>query len=385
MAITRDSTQDLDQIGKRVRILTGIESTEIDDTDLSELITMASEWFETQSGLTYTVNTEDAYDNAVVFYASYLGSIAQNGMGVENLKIGDIFIQYTDDEPYIKFLKMAQDALNSQIATSVKRTTYNADASKGSVDWKKNIDGSSNTLNVRQSPRNISRSGELERTGHRITGSCTFYMPSLSYIKALPEFSETTQFSELETYDKLLDIERIIHNPDDVAEGSRQTATFSFSSTTAGYEVDRVQFKIKTSGVLDYIQLNGNISGSSAYLRWDGNLSLSSSEFITIDVPVRNIEDGDTTLIYKDGTGSTFTASLNNSFDTDKLRGDSGNELSSLVVQLTSSSTVELKEIYLYKSAEWRVDTIKDFRDEYMEVGAVRVRGDRTSRRRAYG
>ena len=155
MAITRDSTQDLDQIGKRVRILTGIESTEIDDTDLSELITMASEWFETQSGLTYTVNTEDAYDNAVVFYASYLGSIAQNGMGVENLKIGDIFIQYTDDETYIKFLKMAQDALNSQIATSVKRTTYNADASKGSVDWKKNIDGSSSTLNVRQSPRNI--------------------------------------------------------------------------------------------------------------------------------------------------------------------------------------------------------------------------------------
>ena len=155
MAITRDSTQDLDQIGKRVRILTGIESTEIDDTDLSELITMASEWFETQSGLTYTVNTEDAYDNAVVFYASYLGSIAQNGMGVENLKIGDIFIQYTDDEPYIKFLKMAQDALNSQIATSVKRTTYNADASKGSVDCKKNIDGSSSTLNVRQSPRNI--------------------------------------------------------------------------------------------------------------------------------------------------------------------------------------------------------------------------------------
>ena len=155
MAITRDSTQDLDQIGKRVRILIGIESTEIDDTDLSELITMASEWFETQSGLTYTVNTEDAYDNAVVFYASYLGSIAQNGMGVENLKIGDIFIQYTDDEPYIKFLKMAQDALNSQIATSVKRTTYNADASKGNVDWKKNIDGSSSTLNVRQSPRNI--------------------------------------------------------------------------------------------------------------------------------------------------------------------------------------------------------------------------------------
>ena len=155
MAISRDSTVDLDQIGTRVRILTGIESTEIDDTNLSELISMAIEWFETQTGETYTVNTQDAFDNAIVFYSSYLGSIAQNGMGVENLKIGDIFIQYTDDEPYIKFLKMAQDALNSQIATSVKRTTYNADASKGSVDWKKNIDGSSSTLNVRQSPRNM--------------------------------------------------------------------------------------------------------------------------------------------------------------------------------------------------------------------------------------
>ena len=155
MAISRDSTVDLDQIGTRVRILTGIESTEIDDTNLSELISMAIEWFETQTGETFTVNTKDAFDNAVIFYTSYLGSIAQNGMGVENLKIGDIFIQYTDDEPYIKFLKLAQDALNSQIATSVKRTTYNADPSKGSVDWKKNIDGSSNTLNVRQSPRNI--------------------------------------------------------------------------------------------------------------------------------------------------------------------------------------------------------------------------------------
>ena len=155
MAITRDSTLDLTQVGNRVRILTGIASDEIHDDDLSELISMAIEWFESQSGQTYEVNTADAFDNSVIFYSCYLLSVAQNGMGVENLKIGDIFIQYTDDEPYSKYLKMAQDALNSQIATSVKRTTYNADATKGSVDWKKNIDGSSSTLNVRQRPRNI--------------------------------------------------------------------------------------------------------------------------------------------------------------------------------------------------------------------------------------
>ena len=155
MAITRDSTVDLNQIGSRIRILTGIESTEIDDSNLSEIVSMAIEWFEEQTGLTFSVDTENSYDNAVIFYSSYLASIEQNGMGVENLKIGDIFIQYTDDEPYTKFLKMAQEALNSKIATSVKRTTYNADSSKGDVDWKKNIDGSGSTLNVRQSPRNI--------------------------------------------------------------------------------------------------------------------------------------------------------------------------------------------------------------------------------------
>jgi len=231
----------------------------------------------------------------------------------------------------------------------------------------------------------ISRSGELERTGHRITGSCTFYMPSLSYIKSLDNFSETTQFDELETYDKLLDVERIIQNPDDVAETTQQTTTFTFSDATAGYEVDRVQFKIKTGGTLDYVQLSGNIGGSAATLKWDGSLALSSTEFVTVDLPVRNIAASDTTSVYKDGTASTFTAALTGSFDIDKLYGDSTNELSSLIVQLSSSSTVELKEIYLYKSAEWRVETIKDFRDEYMEVGAVRVRGDRTSRRRAYG
>ena len=46
MAITRDSTLDLTQVGNRVRILTGIASDEIHDDDLSELISMAIEWFE---------------------------------------------------------------------------------------------------------------------------------------------------------------------------------------------------------------------------------------------------------------------------------------------------------------------------------------------------
>ena len=231
----------------------------------------------------------------------------------------------------------------------------------------------------------ISRSGELERTGHRITGSCTFYMPSLSYIKSLDNFSETTQFDELETYDKLLDVERIIQNPSDVS-ATQQTTVFTFADETAGYEIDRIQFKIKTSGTLDYMTLVGNENSSTTSLKWDGTLALSSSAFTTIDVPVRDIAVGDTTTIYKDGTGTTFTAATNNTIlDVDKLYGSSTHELTRFVIELTASAAVEIKDIYLYKSAEWRVETIKDFRDEYMEVGAVRVRGDRTSRRRAYG
>ena len=231
----------------------------------------------------------------------------------------------------------------------------------------------------------VSRSGELERTGHRITGSCTFYMPSLSYIKSLDNFSETTQFDELETYDKLLDVERIIQNPSNVS-ATQQTTVFTFPDETAGYEADRIQFKIKTSGTLDYMTLVGNENSSTTSLKWDGTLALSSSAFTIIDIPIRDIAVGDTTTIYKDGTGTTFTAATNNTIlDVDKLYGSSTHELTRFVIELTASAAVEIKDIYLYKSAEWRVETIKDFRDEYMEVGAVRVRGDRTSRRRAYG
>ena len=239
-------------------------------------------------------------------------------------------------------------------------------------------------LNAIQSPI-MSRSGKLERTGHRISGECKFYLPSMDYIRALDNFSETTQFDEIETYDKLIDMERIIQNPSDVS-ATQQTTTISFADTSPGYEVDRIQFKIKTSGTLDFITLAGNEGGSARSLKWDGTLALSSSAFTIIDIPVRDIAVGDTTTIYKDGTGTTFTAATNDTIlDVDKLYGASTYDLTTLVVQLTGSASVELKDIYLYKEAEWRVEGIKDYRDELMEVKAVRVRGDRTSRRRAYG
>ena len=147
----------LDTLGTRVRLLTGIEAVEVDDTDLSVLMTMAIEWVEEQEGTTFSVNTNDLVDQAVCYYTSYLISIAQNGMGIENMKIGDIFLSYgsPEDDPYGKFLDMANDALLQKNSLSIKTSTYNADPSLGNVDWKKNIDGSNSTLNVRQKPRNV--------------------------------------------------------------------------------------------------------------------------------------------------------------------------------------------------------------------------------------
>ena len=246
-------------------------------------------------------------------------------------------------------------------------------------------------LKCLQSPV-ISRSGELERTGHRITGACTFYSPSLDYILALDNFSETTQFNELETYDKLIDMERIIQNPSDVTGTNDQTIDLSPGSTKpAGYEIDRIQFKIKiTTDTLSSITLNGEEGGLSKALVWTATDifrtqdSDFSETFITIDLPVRDIESGSTKKVQQGGEGRTFTASTV-TLDVDKLIGDDSNYLSSLVIATSGSNSVELKDIYLYKEAEWRIQSIKDYRDEYMELGAVRVRGDRGSRRRAYG
>ena len=117
--ITRDSVMTLNKVGDRVRLLTGIEATEVDNSDLSILMTMAIEWVEEQEGSTYTVNTHDLQDQAVTYYTSYLASIAQNGMGIENLKIGEVFISYGDDDPYGKYLDMARDALLQKNALSI--------------------------------------------------------------------------------------------------------------------------------------------------------------------------------------------------------------------------------------------------------------------------
>ena len=155
MAITSITT--LAGLRERIRFISGIKAEEIVDDDLDLVISIATEWFLEQTGIAYVVTTpmDAAYNNAVMYYSCYLGSIAQNGMGIEQLRIGDIFIQYVDEEPYQKYLELANEAIIAKQALSIKTSTYNANAATGDVDWKKNIDGSDSTLNVRQTPRGM--------------------------------------------------------------------------------------------------------------------------------------------------------------------------------------------------------------------------------------
>ena len=255
-------------------------------------------------------------------------------------------------------------------------------------------------LKVLQTPV-ISRSGVLERTGHRISGECDFYTPSLATIRQLDNFSETTQFDEFEAYDKFIDIERVVYKPNDISSTNDQTINISSASKVlekitleegvsgstynSGYEVDRIRFKIKTADELSSITLNGKEGGADKSLVWTVTDAFAPSDWVLIDLPIRDIGAAtDTEEVWVNGGNYTLTPSTR-TLDVDKLYGDSNNYLSSLVIATSSSSAIELKDINIYKSAEWSLETIKDYRDEYMQISAVRVRGDRTSRRRAHG
>ena len=239
-------------------------------------------------------------------------------------------------------------------------------------------------LKVLQTPV-ISRSGILERTGARISGECQFYTPSLSTIRQLDNFSETHQFDEFETYDKFIDIERAVYTPSDISSTGNQTINISTGSTyNPGYEVDRIQFKVKTADNITSITLNGTEGGAGKSVVWTATDTCTPTDWLLIDLPIRDIPASDTKEVYQNGTGLTFTASTV-TLDVDKLYGDNNNYLSSLIIATSSSNSIELKDINIYKSAEWSLESIKDYRDEYMLITAVRTRGDRTSRRRAHG
>jgi hypothetical protein len=98
------------------------------------------------------MDNDAAYDNAVAYYTCYLASIAQNGMGIERIQVGDLAVYY-EDEAYIHFKQLAEQQLVMKNALSIKTTTYNANPYTGEVNWDKNVKGNDGTKNMYPVPK----------------------------------------------------------------------------------------------------------------------------------------------------------------------------------------------------------------------------------------
>ena len=151
MAITSITT--LAGLRDRIRLLAGIEQEELDNDTLDILISISSEWFEEQIGVAYDVTSSAAaYDMAVCYYSCYLASIAQNGMGIERIQVGDLAVYYEDDA-YIHFKELADQQLVMKQSLSIKTTGYNADPYLGRVNWDENVTGVNATKDMYPAPR----------------------------------------------------------------------------------------------------------------------------------------------------------------------------------------------------------------------------------------
>ena len=139
----------------RVRLLAGIDSEELDDATLDILSNIAAEWFQENTALTYTLNGDNSYDNAVMYYACYLSCLAQNGVGVDRIAVGDLQV-YFDTDSYVHFKQLAEQMLLMKLGLSIKTTDYNASPNIGPVKWKRNVRGDEATLVMYPRPRGTS-------------------------------------------------------------------------------------------------------------------------------------------------------------------------------------------------------------------------------------
>ena len=128
------------QFRNRVRLLAGIDAEELDNDTLDILANMAAEWFQDNTGTTYTLDSDNAYDMAVVYYTCYLGCLAQNGVGIDRITVGDLQVYY-DTSDYEVYATLANQMLAMKLGLSIKRTSYNAAPFLGQVNWDKNVKG----------------------------------------------------------------------------------------------------------------------------------------------------------------------------------------------------------------------------------------------------
>ena len=128
------------QFRNRVRLLAGIEAQELDNDTLDILANMSGEWFQENTGTTYTLDANNTYVNAVIYYTCYLACLAANGVGIDRIAIGDLQVYY-DTSEYEVWSTLANQMLVMKLGLSIKRTSYNAAPYLGRVNWDENITG----------------------------------------------------------------------------------------------------------------------------------------------------------------------------------------------------------------------------------------------------
>jgi hypothetical protein len=86
-----------------------------------------------------------------MYYSCYLACIAQNGMGIERIQVGDLAVYYEGDA-FIHFKELAEQQLVMKNSLSIKTTDYNANPWTGNVNWKKNVTGVEATKDMYPTP-----------------------------------------------------------------------------------------------------------------------------------------------------------------------------------------------------------------------------------------
>ena len=244
----------------------------------------------------------------------------------------------------------------------------------------------------------VTKTDTFAKGGHLVTGSATLYIPSLETIKNNVLGIDSTgvhsarlsSFNELESKDKLFDMEKIIFSDDTPDTDSDTTEdTYTITANTAAFEMDRLQFKVIDDDGTNRITTIVITDSLKNFLTWtfDSSTNFDDNKYHIIDLPLSNVDASEKAYcIYVPSSGATgirtVTATIGSSFNIKDVDGET-TALSSIVIT-SNSAGMTTKDLHLYKAGEWRIQGIKEYRDEYMELGCTKIRGERGSRRRAY-
>jgi hypothetical protein len=242
----------------------------------------------------------------------------------------------------------------------------------------------------------ITKTDTFNKGGHLVTGSAILYVPSLETIKnnvlgidsTGAHNSRLSSFNELESKDKLYDMEKIIYSADSGTDASL-TETYTITANMAGFEVDRLQFKVTDddgTNRITSVVIKDDTGSETLTWTFDSNINFDNNKYHMIDLPISNVDAGDKAYcVYVPSSGAsgirTATASIANSFNIADMDGE--DSYLSTVVITSNASGMTTKDFRLYKAGEWNIKNIKEYRDEYMELGCDKIRGERGSRRRA--